>query len=335
MDFNQLLSRMQELDSPALEADTTECGMNMPAPPAKPDTPEPSMTVNVNAQGMDNIESMLSLMAKISGAGKADMPSMAPMPAIMPLDKMMGPAPDMDADNDDKVGGEMDLPKDHDNDHVIIKTLDKDGDNDHDMDDHEKEEAPTGTGMAASMKGVDEKDPDAADKMKPGVANAPDADDDGKLGMGKNVDPKQIKLDDIDMEELLKLAGQETEGAMDDAAKDFSAYHQAQAASTEKTMAAIRDAIKAALTSDPKDQNNDDDGEKNADEAYANEPSEKMRGTDYMNNKIAGGMNRPKGTYPKVAAADNPMQKVKEGDDLRTRIHNELAAKLAEIKGAE
>jgi hypothetical protein len=257
MDFNQLLSRMQELDSPALEADTTECGMNMPAPPAKPDTPEPSMTVNVNAQGMDNIESMLSLMAKISGAGNADMPSMAPMPAIMPLDKMMGPAPDMDADNDDKVGGEMDMDKD-DEPSVVIKGLDKDGDD-------EKE------GMAAAMDGIDEKDPDAEDKMKPGMANAMDDEE------GNEDDDENIK-DDIAA--LLQLAGEKLE-------------------------------------------------------AYANEPSEKMRGTDYMNNKIAGGMNRPKGTHPKVADADNPMQKVKEGDDLRTRIHNELTAKLEQFMGAK
>jgi hypothetical protein len=367
MDFNQLLSRMQELDSPALEATTDECGMP-PAPmSAKPDTPPPSMSVNVNAQGMDNIESMLSLMAKLSGAGKADTPSMTAMPAIMPLDKMV---PDMDADNDDKVGGEMDFEI---------------GDKEEDFTSEGPVGAALGAGAAKVLKGAPTPKPGAAaagaalgaaakaagsamgagvaaggslgaaakgavagaakgaaqgatKAQPPGVgmkANAPDADDDGKIGMGKNVDPKQIKLDDIDMEELLKLAGQETEGAMDDAAKDFSAYHQAQAASTEKTMAAIRDAIKAALTSDPKDQNNDDDGEKNADEAYANEPNEMGRDSDYMNNKLAGGMNRQKGTHPKVSDADNPMQKVREGDELRSQIHAELSAKLAEFMGAK
>jgi len=338
MDFNQLLNTMQAIDStPATEADTSECGMEMPPMPAKPDTPPPSMSVNVNAQGMDNIESMLALMAKLNDAGKADMPSMAPMPAIMPLDKMIGPKPDMDGDNDDKVGGELDTDYDndgkldkHEKDHAdempIIKSLDKDGDKDHDMDDHKKEVAPTtmkaspgsdedddvnrypdgsvvgptgdpdggsasdddekkedgvgigkalagaagaaaGVGTAAAMKGVDEKDPDAADKMKPGMANAADDDDDDE------------NLKD-DIAALLQLAGQKLE-------------------------------------------------------AYMNEPNEVRKDADYMNNKLAGGMNRPKDTHPPVAGGDNPMQKVREGDELRAKIHEELAAKLAEIKGAE
>jgi hypothetical protein len=52
-----------------------------------------------------------------------------------------------------------------------------------------------------------------------------------------------------------------------------------------------------------------------------------------MQNKLAGGMNRPKGTHPKVADGDNPMKKVKEGDDLRAQIKAELAQRLAEAKG--
>ena len=68
-------------------------------------------------------------------------------------------------------------------------------------------------------------------------------------------------------------------------------------------------------------------------EAYANEPDEDHRDIDYMQNKLAGGMNRPKGTHPKVADGDNPMKKVKEGDDLRAQIKAELAQRLAEAKG--
>jgi hypothetical protein len=45
-------------------------------------------------------------------------------------------------------------------------------------------------------------------------------------------------------------------------------------------------------------------------------------------------MNRPKGTYPKVAGADNPMQKT-EGEDLIARIRQELQTKLAEVKGVK
>jgi hypothetical protein len=51
-----------------------------------------------------------------------------------------------------------------------------------------------------------------------------------------------------------------------------------------------------------------------------------------MTNKLAGGMNRPKGTYPKVAGADNPMQKAQESTDLVSQIRAELQARLAEAK---
>ena len=76
-----------------------------------------------------------------------------------------------------------------------------------------------------------------------------------------------------------------------------------------------------------------DDDKKDKEEAYANEPDEDHRDIDYMQNKLAGGMNRPKGTHPKVADGDNPMKKVKEGDDLRAQIHAELTQRLAEAKG--
>ena len=67
---------------------------------------------------------------------------------------------------------------------------------------------------------------------------------------------------------------------------------------------------------------------------WANEPDEEYKDVDYMVNKLAGGMNRPKGTYPKVAGGDNPMQKI-ESVDLKTSIKNELRNRLAEAKLAE
>jgi hypothetical protein len=84
---------------------------------------------------------------------------------------------------------------------------------------------------------------------------------------------------------------------------------------------------------DGEDQDDDrgmekDDEKKNE---YANEPEEKYKDIDYMVNKLAGGMNGPKGTYPKVAGGDNPMQRV-EAVDLRTSIRNELRDRLAEAK---
>ncbi len=67
---------------------------------------------------------------------------------------------------------------------------------------------------------------------------------------------------------------------------------------------------------------------------WANEPDEEVKDVDYMVNKLAGGMNRPKRTYPKVAGGDNPMQRT-ESTDLRASIKAELAKRLAEAKGAK
>jgi hypothetical protein len=87
MDFNQLMARMRELDQPTTEAG---CGMPTPsAPPAlsavppEPDTPPPSMTVSLNAQGMSNIEQMMKLFQKVN----PDMMPKDPMP--MPTLKML------------------------------------------------------------------------------------------------------------------------------------------------------------------------------------------------------------------------------------------------------
>lgn len=162
MDFQQLLARMQELDRPAVETTTVTdeggCGMDAPmapplsAVPPKPDTPPPSMSVNLNAQGLDNIEDMMKLFQKVNPdmGPKDPMPSLEPSimsikPSLPPL-KML---PDFDADNDEMPGGEkdsmmkMDLDKDDheepDGDEMSIKGLDRDNDGDHDMDDHDME----------------------------------------------------------------------------------------------------------------------------------------------------------------------------------------------------
>jgi hypothetical protein len=66
----------------------------------------------------------------------------------------------------------------------------------------------------------------------------------------------------------------------------------------------------------------------NKEESYANEPDEKYNDIDYMTKDLAGGLNGPKGTYPKVAGADNPMQKVKES--LRTQLDR----RYRELKGS-
>ena len=67
-------------------------------------------------------------------------------------------------------------------------------------------------------------------------------------------------------------------------------------------------------------------------EAYANEPDEDEQDIDFMVNKLAGGMNRPKKTYDKRSPGDNPMQKVSD-DDLVEHFRSQLEQRLAEYKG--
>ena len=221
MDFQQLLSKMREIDQPQVEQVAQECGMpmgQMPPPlsavPPKPDVPPPSLSVNLNAHGMDDIESMMKLLTKVN----PDMinppaPPMTSMIAIKPSLPPLKPLPDFDADNDDMPGGEMDLPVDHNKDHAMVKKLDLDRDGDHDMDDH----------------GLDKKE-------------------DGGF----------------------------------------------QSSTTE--------------------------------------PDPEFKNADYMLNKLAGGMNKAKHTFPKVADGDNPMQKVREGEDFKEQIKADLRRRLEESK---
>jgi hypothetical protein len=150
MDFYQLLAKMQELDQPVPET-TTEmgCGSNpMPPMDTKPDEPPPSMSVNLNAQGMDNIEELLKLMVKVNPDMDKDsmppLPSMGMEPSITSIKPSLPPLkmlPDLDKEGShsepdaDNFGG----PSDNDADNMPIKGLDRDGDGDHDMDDHDIE----------------------------------------------------------------------------------------------------------------------------------------------------------------------------------------------------
>ena len=222
MDFNSLMAKMRELDQPApvQSAQVEACGdpMGMPSPPMTPPPSPPSLSINLNAQGMDNIESIMKLMTKVN-PDMINQPAPMSMPLEIPMappkEPKMGPLgnldsgplkmlPDLDMDSNKMPG-----------DDVSMKQGDLDNDGDHDMDDHDMEK---------------------------------------------------------------------------------------------------------------------DDDKKNE---YVNEPEEEYKDIDYMVNKLAGGMNGPKGTYPKVAGGDNPMQKVKEGSDLRAQIRAELAKRLAEAKGAK
>jgi hypothetical protein len=77
MNFNDLMAKMRELDqpvpetiqAPVQEAPVDECGDMSPAPmgmDSKPDTPPPSMSVNINAQGMDDIGELMKLLTKVN-----------------------------------------------------------------------------------------------------------------------------------------------------------------------------------------------------------------------------------------------------------------------------
>jgi hypothetical protein len=229
MDFHALLAKMKELDrapvqsAPAVEA----CGDPMGMPPApmdhstQPPPAHPSMSVNLNAQGLDNIESMMKLFQKVNPdmmPKVSPSPIMSPMPTITGIKPALPPLkmlPDFDADNDMKIGGEIDLdspgmpgdpskmdmddkPKipssltkmdldkpdldlDKDDDAGsqpggLGSSLDRDGDGDHDMDDHDME------------KDSDDSDDDSDDEKK--------KDEDGGF-QSATTKPKE-KVSDID-----------------------------------------------------------------------------------------------------------------------------------------
>ncbi len=179
MNFNELMARMRELDAPApAETATPECGdmpgpMGSPMSPSmpKPDTPPPSMSINLNAQGLDNIEELMKLIKQVNPDMEkpaAGMPSMAPMPSItsLPPLKML---PDMDNEPDIEIDAPgpdiMNKPDDSD-DGVSKAQGDIDNDGDHDMDDHDMEKkkgkedeafmnSPEG-GSDTEIKGVDD-----------------------------------------------------------------------------------------------------------------------------------------------------------------------------------
>jgi hypothetical protein len=298
MDFNKLMQTMRDLDRPVGEAAVEECGSPMmggmmpPMAPTPPHNP-PTLTVNLNAQGMDDIESIMRLMTKVNpdminqpmpkaiDIEPMGMPSLTPPgPSITPLSlgnldsgplKML---PDFDKDNDDMPGGEMD--KDDSPVADIQKAMgDQDGDGDHDMDDHDME------------KKMVDKDPIDKDGEEDGEADN-DKEKEGTLGA---------------------LAG----GAL--------------GAVTGGPLGALTGAAAGDSLTDP-------DGDEEKEEAWANEPEEDYKSVDYMNNQIAGGMNKPKQmSKHSYKQGDNPM--AMESGDLRAHIRAELLHRLAEAKGAK
>jgi len=188
MNFQELLAKMQELDRPTTEA----CGdspmpmsmpMGMPPMPEKPDTPPPTMSINLNAQGLDNIEELMKLVKSVNP--DMDKPE-SPMSAISiePMDKPMGGLPplkmlpDMDSEPHDEPDADNmppmgDLDRD-DGDDVSKAMGDIDGDGDHDMDDHDAEKKDKDEAFGNSLNGsepeyagMDAAMPDGDDLNKP------------------------------------------------------------------------------------------------------------------------------------------------------------------------
>ena len=199
MNFQELLAKMQELDRPATEA----CGdspmpmsmpMGMPPMPEKPDTPPPTMSINLNAQGLDNIEELMKLVKSVNP--DMDKPA-SPISAISiePMDKPMGGLPplkmlpDMDSEphdepDADNMGGPSDMDADNmppmgdldrdDGDDITKAMGDIDSDGDHDMDDHDAEKKEKDEAFGNSLNGsepeyagMDAAMPDGNDLNKP------------------------------------------------------------------------------------------------------------------------------------------------------------------------
>jgi hypothetical protein len=189
MNFQDLMSKMRELDTPVQEAAIEECGdpMGMPGMPSpmgmdsKPNTPPPTMSVNLNAQGLDDIAELMKLMTKVNPDminQKAEpLHGISPEPSIASIKPEMPALKMLPLDTEPEGGMEIDIGGDGDHDNSvdsIQKAMgDVDGDGDHDMDDHkaEKEDeafgnAPTGA-PGPETYGIKAAIPDGNDLNKP------------------------------------------------------------------------------------------------------------------------------------------------------------------------
>jgi hypothetical protein len=144
MNFNELYKKIYDLDKPVI-AECGDMGQMMSSGQMPPS--HPSMSVNLNAQGMDSIESLLRLMTKvnpdmISQKGPA-MPALTSEPHIASISSM--------SDKPEMLPAVTDEPK-HDATHDIDGVdlggekeigIDIDGDGNDDIElstDHESEE---------------------------------------------------------------------------------------------------------------------------------------------------------------------------------------------------
>jgi hypothetical protein len=177
MNFNDLMQKMRELDQPVVQAEA--CGDPMPpmSPMSspmntKPDTPPPSLSINLNAQGMDNIESLMKLMTKVNPdminqpqGGMPALPSLTPPgPSIMSIKPELPPLKMLPLDMDDRDDGPDMDDKGPDMDDKG-PDMDDNGPDMDDMDDKKKDEwanSPDGA-SGPDFKGIDAAVPNGDD----------------------------------------------------------------------------------------------------------------------------------------------------------------------------
>ena len=143
MNFNELYKKIYDLDKPVI-AECGDMGQMMDGAGQMPPA-HPSMSVNLNAQGMDSIESLLRLMTKVNPdmisqkgpeASLTSMPSIASIIATDDKPEMLPAVTDEPGhDGSHDIDG-IDLGGDDD---VSKAQGDLDNDGDHDMHDHELE----------------------------------------------------------------------------------------------------------------------------------------------------------------------------------------------------
>ena len=278
MDFNSLMAKMRELDQPAptapvVEAPVEECGDPMmggmpPSMADKPDTPPPSMSVNINAQGLDDISELMKLLTKVN----PDMINQPAAPEISVMPSMTPPGPSISS-----IGDLGDLDK---GPLKMLPDLDKDGPMD----------MPGADAMNKPDAGHEEPDMD-------NMGGPSDHDADNMPGAADGVSKAQGDIDndgdhDMDDHELEK-----------------------------------------------KDDNDKPDDKEEKEEGFQDattQPDENYKDVDYMVNKLAGGMNKPKQMVKhSYRQGDNPMSMPESRETLRASIRAELQQRLAEAKGAK
>jgi len=274
MDFNSLMAKMRELDqptptAPVIEAPVEECGDPMmggmpPSMADKPSTPPPSMSVNINAQGLDDISELMKLLTKVN----PDMINQPAAPEISVMPSLTPPGPSISS-----IGDLGDLDK---GPLKMLPDLDKDGPMD--------------------MPGAD------AMNKPDGGHSEPDADNMGGPS-------------DHDADNKPEIKGLDRDGDGD---------HDMDDHDMEK-----------------KDDNDKPDDKEEKEEGFQDattQPDEQYKDVDYMVNKLAGGMNKPKQSFSgKPYRGDNPMAAgaYESKDALRASIRAELQQRLAEAKGAK